>query len=185
MKGKTEYDAIPVVARRLQELDHNNFSSLEALGIAVIDAEGDGKILKIASSLKKLGKTVFAIYDKQKNASEEEKTMEDVDHPFASPEEGFEKLIVNHIDKKRLENLISSYVSRENFSYDKATKFKDDPLNFLKGHKGYGYAADLLVLCEKHEIPQYITITLNKIKSIVEQKDNAFSISENNSPCKQ
>ena len=164
-----------------KKLSLNNFSSLESLGIAVINAEGDGKIPKIALSLKELGKTVFAIYDKQEDASKKKEIRKNVDHPFESPEGSFEELIVNHIDVRKFENLLSNYVSEKKFTRNEAACFKGNPFDFLTKYKGYGYAADLLVRHEKHEMPEFITSTLSEIKRIVEHRSAVLSASENNS----
>ena len=173
VEGKTEYDAIPVVARRLQELDPNNFSSFEALGIAVIDAEGDGEVLKVASSLQELGKTVFAIYDRQKDSDKKKEIIENVKYPFESPEKGFEMLVVNHTEEK---------IIREFFIEFDTPKWKKNIIEHLSGKKGFGVIADLLATCEKHEMPEFITSTLSEIKNIVKQKDMSISASESGSP---
>lgn len=173
VEGKTEYDAIPVAAHRLQELDPNNFSNLEALGVAIICAEGDRSIPGIALSFKRLGKLVFAIYDKQKDPSDEKNIKEAVHYIFTSPEEGFEKLIINNVCDARLKEFFSDKVANDN-----RLEFKEKVFKFLKNSKGFGYAADLLATCKEDEIPEFIRKSLIKIKTIVEQKDIALSASE-------
>ena len=179
VEGKTEYDAITVVARRLQEIDRDNFSSLESLGIAVIDAEGDGEVPKVASSLQKLGKTVFAIYDKQEDNNKKKEIRKNVEHPFESPEKGFEALVVNYTDENRLKEFFNSELT----AFD-PLKWKKSLIKDLIGKKGFGCAADLLVTCKKDEMPEFITSALSEIKRIVEPKNTVLSASENNSPDK-
>ena len=178
VEGKTEYDAITVVARRLQDIEPDNFSSLESLGIAVIDAEGDGEVLKVASSLQKLGKTVFAIYDKQEDANKKTEIMENVKYPFESPEKGFEALVVNHTDEERLIDFFNNKVEVN------TSRRMKNIIEYLISKKGFGRAADLLVTCKKHEMPEFITSALSEIKRIVEPKNTVLSASENNSPDK-
>ena len=84
-EGQTEYDAIPVAARRLCEINPAKYSSLEALGIAVINAESDSNIAQLSTLLRGLGKTTYAIYDKQKE-DQHNKIEQSVEHPFESPE---------------------------------------------------------------------------------------------------
>ena len=175
VEGKTEYDAIPVVARRLQDIDPDNFSSLESLGIAVIDAEGDGKIAKIALELKKLGKEVFAIYDKQENADKEKEIRKNVHHPFVSPEKGFEVLVVKNTDEKIIREFFSKSPALD------APNWKKEIIDYLSKKKGFGCVADLLVTCKKHEeMPKFITNTLNEIKRIVGCEGAVLPVSENN-----
>ena len=176
VEGKTEYDAIPVVARRLQEIDPDNFSSLESLGIAVIDAEGDGKIPKISLELKKLGKEVFAIYDEQGGTDKEKEIMKNVDHPFVSPEKGFEALVVHDTEEKILREFFG-----KSTVFD-TSNWKKEIVDHLSKKKGYGCVADLLVMCKKHEeMPKFITRALSEIKRIVESESAVLSVGENNS----
>jgi len=176
VEGKTEYDAIPVVARRLQDIDPDNFSSLESLGIAVIDAEGDGKIPKISLELKKLGKEVFAIYDKQENADKEKEIRKNVDHPFASPEKGFETLVVHNTEEKIIREFFSKSIVFD------TSNWKEEIIDHISKKKGYGCVADLLVMCKKHEeMPKFITRALSEIKRIVESESAVLSADENNS----
>src|SRR5260364_61649 len=51
--------------RRLAELNPNIYTSLEALGICVIDAGGEMSIPDLANLYRELGKRTFAISDKQ------------------------------------------------------------------------------------------------------------------------
>ncbi|TEB09605.1 AAA family ATPase [Pelotomaculum propionicicum] len=93
-EGKTEYDAFPVAAKRLHELFPDEYTSLEGLGIAMINAETDSQVAPLGDYFRKLGKTVFAVFDKQ---SEESRTniIAVIDHAFEAPEKGFENVVVN------------------------------------------------------------------------------------------
>ena len=101
VEGRTEYDAIPTVARRLHDLDPERFKTLESLGIAIIDAETDSQIAPLGTYFKNLGKIVYAISDQQEAAASAAITAA-VDQVFESPESGFEKLILNHTTEAAL-----------------------------------------------------------------------------------
>ena len=64
-EGRTEYDAITALSNRLSELNPEKYKTLEALGIAMINAETDSQILPLVEYFKNLNKIVYAIYDKQ------------------------------------------------------------------------------------------------------------------------
>ncbi|WP_311061416.1 hypothetical protein [Pseudomonas aeruginosa] len=52
-------------ARRLGELDPTRFKSLENLGVAIVDARGETNVAPLGAFFRSLGKTVFAVFDKQ------------------------------------------------------------------------------------------------------------------------
>lgn len=53
------------MARRLSELNPGKYTSLEALGISVLDAGSENQIADLAGLYKSLGKETFAVCDKQ------------------------------------------------------------------------------------------------------------------------
>ena len=65
VEGSTEYHAFLSAARRLADLDPNQFSSIEALGIALVESSTDSQVAALGSYFKNLGKTVYAAFDKQ------------------------------------------------------------------------------------------------------------------------
>ncbi|MEY9185786.1 putative ATP-dependent endonuclease of OLD family [Bradyrhizobium sp. USDA 326] len=64
-EGATEATALPAAARRLSELKPATYVSLEALGIAVLDAGSETQIADLAKLYKSLGKETFAFCDQQ------------------------------------------------------------------------------------------------------------------------
>ncbi|RXM39360.1 hypothetical protein BOQ62_11830 [Chryseobacterium sp. CH21] len=65
-EGSTESILYPAIARRLSEINPAEYSSLEAMGIAIFNAESENNIPLFGELFKKLGKDVFAVFDKQK-----------------------------------------------------------------------------------------------------------------------
>lgn len=184
-EGRTEYDAIPMVARHLNHLKPDKYSSLEALGIAIIDAETDSQIIPIASLLKSLGKTTYAIFDKQEE-DQGNGISSEVDYPYESPEKSFEKLIMNQIPISRLKSFALSLVTDKEWpthlnSSKPETGSSDDEIKSQLGQyfgwsKGAGTAAVLLQGCSYDEIPSFIKDTLKSLKQTVDQsQDNTVS----------
>lgn len=178
-EGRTEYDSIPVAARRLHAIDSQKYSSLEALGVAVIDAETDSQIIAIASHLKSMGKIVYAVYDKQE-AEQSAKIEKAVDHSFESSETSFEKLILNKIPAARLKTFAISIVTNEDWPdhlhsqtpNENASEedIKEALSKYFNWSKGAGSAANLIESCEFDEIPEFISTMLESIKSTVVTK---------------
>ena len=176
-EGNTEYDAWPAAARRLCELQSDRFKTLDALGIAMIDAESDSQIAPLGEYFKGLGKTVFAVFDKQE-ADKKSAIVAAVNHPFEAAENGFEKMVLNGTAESALRRYGLSIVSDGNWpSHLTAQKpttemslqdLKDTLFNYLQGRKGEGSAAELLSQCSLEEMPVFIVETLTAIQTILE-----------------
>ncbi|MCW8451799.1 ATP-dependent nuclease [Legionella quinlivanii] len=182
-EGRTEYDAFPAAARRLHALAPDSFSSLEALGIAVIDAESDSHITAIAEVLTQMGKITYAVYDKQGDSNSSSKIGNTVNYPFESPESSFEKLIVNHFPydklKKHALSLVQNEIWPEHLNNIKPTsshsekEIRDALLKFFIWGKGSGLAADFVETCELLDFPEFIKETLKSIRvSVSPIKEN-------------
>jgi putative ATP-dependent endonuclease of OLD family len=92
-EGRTEYDSFPAVARRLQELHGDEYKTFEELGVAIVNAEAESQVAPIGEYFRKLGKTTFAVFDKQ--SDENRRAIESaVDYPFEAQEKGFEDVIL-------------------------------------------------------------------------------------------
>ena len=173
-EGATEATAIPVVARRLFELDSNIYASLEMLGLCIIDAGGDTSIPDIANFYKKLGKQVFALCDKQPPENQA-RIEQAVDKLFMHDEEGIEDLVLKNttsdaIDRfsKTLEwppHLQSQYSGVEKRASTAALR------DYFKWSKGNCGVADFLAQCMQDEIPNWIKETCKKIKEICEREN--------------
>ncbi len=192
VEGKTEYDAIPVVARRLHEINSQKFSSLEALGISIINAETDSQIAYIGKHLKNLGKITLAIYDKQDD-NQNLPIKKNIDHPFESPEKGFESLIINNVPYQKLKQFFIdifsegswpshlSHITPNNSSNE--ADIKKALSKYFQWSKGFETIANLLETCSENEIPEFIKDTLLSIKHKVQKKslsDHRSSIESNN-----
>lgn len=186
-EGRTEYDAFPTAARRLNDLDPETYSSLEALGISVINAETDSQVAPLGKFYKELGKEVFAVFDQQA-ASSLADIETSVDHAFEAPEDNFEDVILNYTDEDALERFALSIVEEGDWPPHLASvkpeegKSTDEIIEALEDYfswsKGSGTAADLLAQCDIYEMPSYVVDTIEAIKEIVEPEEEEETESE-------
>ena len=175
VEGRTEYDTISRVARKLQIENPMLFSSLESLGIAVISADTDSQVAPLGEYFRGLGKTTYAIFDKQ--CTEESALIAgSVDYPYESAENGFENLVLKNTSENALRSYLSQLVSdgmwpqhlgvidAGSVSFD---QIKEKLGAFFKNNKAESSIADCLCMCAGNEIPQYIRDTLQAIRSTV------------------
>lgn len=175
-EGRTEYDSMPVAARRLNEIDPSKYSSLEALGISIIDAESDSQIEPIGKLLKSLGKTVYAIYDKQEE-EQKAKIVAAIDKGFESPVKTFEKLVLDGTPNTRLKTFAVSLVTDgdwpSHIAHTPSNNSTDSEIksaleNYFKWAKGAAGIANLLEGCALNEFPDFIKTTVEELKTHVE-----------------
>lgn len=174
-EGKTEYDAFPVAAKRLHELLPDDYTSLEGLGIAMINAETDSQVAPLGDYFSKLGKTVFAVFDKQ---TEESRTniIEVIDYAFEAPEKGFENVVVKGSSETALRRYATFLIDNNEWPTHLYTikptpemtieELKTSLKEYFRWTKGSGSAADFLNQCSKDEMPVYIVEVLKQIRSI-------------------
>lgn len=177
VEGKTEYDAIPVAARRLNELNPSKYKSLESLGLAVINAETDSQIEPLGDFYKKLGKDCFAVFDKQEE-NQRKAIEQQIKHCFESDESSFEKVVLNDTAHSVLSRYALELVRIGKWPshlHDKMPtdlmaidELKESLSEYLKWAKGIGSAADILAFCREEEMPLYVRYTLESIKIIIE-----------------
>ena len=178
-EGRTEYDALPAAGRRLHELHPTDFTSLEGLGIGVVNAETDSQVAPLCEYFRNLGKTVIAVFDKQTEASRQ--AIEAVaHHSFECPDKGFEGLVIDQSDIDALRRYGVSVVADGGWpthlhsQAPNATKLdqeiRDAMSALFKHNKGGGCAADFLAQCSRAEMPQHIVDVLSGIKKAVEPK---------------
>ncbi len=177
LEGRTEYDAFPAAARRLHELDPEKFKTLEALGIALINATTDSQIAPLGEYFAKFGKVLFAVFDKQ---DPDQKAAIDATIPYAfeAPEKGFENIVLNGTAETALRRYALTLVSEGNWPSHLKSKtptekttsgnLRDALGDYLRGKKGEGTAADLLGECSIDEMPKFVVDTLLTIQSIVD-----------------
>lgn len=175
-EGQTEYDAFPTCAKLLNQIESENFKSFDALGISIINAETDSSIAKFGEYFKSLGKEVFAVFDRQ-DKNDLEKIKKSVHHCYEAPELGFENVVVNGIAfnvlKRYALNLVENgfwptHIAPAPSDGMKEIELKNMMKKFLKERKGSGEASNLLSLCAKEELPEFIVKTLADIKEKVE-----------------
>ena len=173
VEGRTEYDAIPAVARRLHDLDPERFKTLESLGIAIISAETDSQIVPLGTYLKNLGKIVYAISDQQETAASVA-IMAAVDKLFESPESSFENLILNHTTEAALRRFAKYAVDNGKWPPHLTAETPTDEIDitdlkgalrkFLKKNKGASEGAVLFGMCMEAEMPDFLVKTIEAIR---------------------
>jgi len=168
-EGPTEYSAFPVVCRRLAELNPENYQSLEALGICVVDADGETNVPGMAQLYKTLGKQTFAICDKQELASNKALIEAEVELLLMHDEKGSENLVLKGTTKVALERFAKQLGWPDDLD-QKYFQFKDKPYEdfiekYFKDTKGTGGLADFLAQCSETEIPEWLCEAAQKLKT--------------------
>ncbi len=157
-EGAAEASAFPVACRRLSELDPVKYASLEALGVCVVDAGGEGSIPDMAKMYKEIGKRTFALCDLQ-DAAAQAKIEAQVEHMYMHGEKGIENLILKNTPQAAMERFFDLL----QWPADLAAKFpnpKADAINALMAYfakkKGDFGIAEYVAQCSEAEIPQWI-----------------------------
>ncbi len=168
VEGATEAASMPAAARRLAEIDPDSYSSFEALGLCTVDAGGDGNIADLGKLYGDLGKTVYAVCDKQ--AAPSQAAIEaQVAKLFMHEETGIEKLVLKNTTQASLErfigaitlppHLIDKYPDPKAHALDVVTDF----LGWAKGDWGL---AEFLSQCTESEIPAWIRNTCRQLHEL-------------------
>lgn len=176
-EGRTEYDAFPAAARKLNADDPNAFGSLEGMGVAIVSADSDSQVEPLGKHFRDLGKVTFAIFDKQ--AAAQKLAIEAVvQHCYEGPEASFEKTLLDGTAEIALRRFANEVVTSGDWPSHLAgkTPVPTTPLpdlraalaEYLKLAKGSGTAADLLAGCNQAEMPAYVVKTLLAIKAVCE-----------------
>lgn len=158
LEGATETSSIPAVARRLNELKPDTYSTLEALGIAVLDAGSDSQIADLATLYNSLGKETFGLCDKQ-STGQQTAIEAVVKKLFMHSEDTFETLVLKNTKSSALERFSTSLTWPPHLK----TKYPDPKKDvasalsdYFKWSKGNWGLADFLSQCSEDEIPQWI-----------------------------
>jgi putative ATP-dependent endonuclease of OLD family len=178
VEGRTEFDALPAAAHTLSQTDPTYFKSLEALGVAVIDAKTDSQVAPLGHFFRGLGKTVFAVFDKQ-DEIQLALIRAAVDYAFESHMKGFESLVLQGAQETVIRRYALGVVADGDWPQhlmavtpkaesDMATLTSALSQYFAWG-KGSGQAADLLASCTGwQEMPKYVTECLHTIFRVIE-----------------
>lgn len=178
LEGRTEFDALPAAARRLGELESSRYKSLENLGVAIVDARGETNVAPLGAFFRSLGKTVFAVFDKQ-SPDALAIIKASIDHPYESTFTGFEDLVLQGVSEAALRNYAAALVGGGEWPQhlaawtpSGATPLADlraALLSYFSWAKGGGAAGDLLTSCPTaNDMPDYVRTTLAAIKHVIE-----------------
>ncbi|CAK1326971.1 ATP-dependent OLD family endonuclease [Burkholderia pseudomallei] len=178
VEGRTEFDALPAAARRLSTLDAMRFKSLENLGVAIVDAQGESNVAPLGAFFRSLGKTVFAVFDKQ-TPDALKAIIDSVDHAFESATTGFENLVLTGTSEAALRAYAAAAVASGGWPQHLAAKtptpessmgdLQSALSSFFGWAKGGGDAGDLLASCaDPGDVPAYVRNTLESIKNVIE-----------------
>jgi putative ATP-dependent endonuclease of the OLD family len=175
-EGRTEYDAFPAAARRLHELHPEEFQSLEALGIALANANSDSQIGPLGEHFRSLGKVVFAVFDKQEPAQKADIEGK-IQYAFEAPERSFESVLLKGTQEAALRRYALGLVEEGEWPTHLTAKTPTESMpivelrqalsDYLGWSKGAGGAADLLGECSLEEMPEFIVSTLTAIQEVV------------------
>jgi putative ATP-dependent endonuclease of the OLD family len=167
-EGATEASAIPAAARRLSELSPDTYSSLEALGICILDAGSDTQIADLEMLYRGLGKGVYAVCDKQE-ADDEAAIKAALDELFMHAEKGFEALVLKNTTQAAMERFVDT-IEWPSHLVAKFPDPKADSVNALSAYfswsKGDRGIADFLASCQEQEIPEWIRQTCIRLKDL-------------------
>jgi putative ATP-dependent endonuclease of OLD family len=174
-EGRTEYDTISRIARKLQNENPSKYTSLESLGIAVISADTESQVAPLGEYLRSLGKVTYAVFDKQ-NDENSAHIVNSVDYPYESQEKGFENLVLKNTSeavlRRYVKQLIDDGIWPQHIGAIDADTASLDQLQeklgkYFKHNKAESSVADCLCMCVENEIPQYIRDTLCAIRNTV------------------
>ena len=176
-EGDTEAATYSTAARQLSELDKDSYVSFEAMGVAIFNAGSENNIPIFGKFFTDLGKTTFAVFDKQDNPANLQAIIDSVQNHYESPYKGFERLIIAETDK----GILLDYVQGLSDSGDwprhipiisnvremKDNDFDKSLLEYLKSQKAAGSAAEIISLCKIEHIPDTLKTHIKDITNTV------------------
>jgi len=170
VEGLTEFHALPVAARKLEESD-NSIQPLDIAGAAFFDAESEGAMPKFGTFFKALGLKTFSFYDFIARPPEKKKLFTDAfDVDCEHAHAGFEVLIVSEVPLDRLWLFLDDLrASGDNGNFTiPAVRPADADLkklarSALESSKGAGWAARLFEGSTVAELPPTVTGFLKQV----------------------
>jgi len=167
-EGATEASAMPAVARRLSEINGQDYSSFEALGICTIDAGTDSQIAELGKLYSALGKTVFAVCDQQ--TPESQQAIEAQVHTlFMHDQSDFEKVVLKYTTSAAMQRFIASIQLPPHLTqkYPNPSAAAADLLSdYFDWSKGNWGIADFLEQCDESEVPEWIRATCHALRDL-------------------
>lgn len=167
-EGETETTAFPVVCRRLAELNPTSYKSLEALGICTLNAGSDSKIAGMAKLFADLGKSTFALCDKQ-DAADQAAIEAKVDLLLMHEKKGIEALVLEGTTDAALERFAATLEWPPHLAQKHPAPIADkrkalsDYFAWAKGNWGL---ADFLAQCTEAEIPEWLREACKKLMEV-------------------
>jgi putative ATP-dependent endonuclease of OLD family len=176
VEGITEFHALPIVARRMEENDPT-LQPLDIAGVAFFDADGESNMPKFGKFFKTLGLRTFGFYDfdyKHVRKAEQAKALADnyeinVEHRY----KGFEGLLSTEVPPDRLWAFLTTLkANNENGNAAIPDQRPNDEIvrglarEVLGSNKGAGWSARLLDECAIHELPETVTRFLASIYAL-------------------
>ena len=177
-EGESETAAFPVAARRLAELNPETYSSIESLGVCIINAGGETNIPGIAKLYRDLGKTVVGLCDSQ-GEDNKVKIDEQVSLLLMHSEKGIENLILKGTTNEALKRfaLMLDWPSHLKDKYpipeDNSLQAIQEYFKWAKGNYGI---ADFLAQCVENEIPEWLRQSCQKLKDFCEVDKEGFDM---------
>jgi putative ATP-dependent endonuclease of OLD family len=167
-EGATEATSFSVAARHLSELNPTTYTSLEALGLCVIDAGTESQVADLASLYKSLGKRTFALCDKQTDPAKAVIEAQ-VERLFMHHEKGIEDLILKNTTQAALERFADAL----DWPPHLTAKYPDPKSNAIVALKEYfGWSkgnwgiAEFIAQCSEEEIPQWMREACITLKAL-------------------
>lgn len=170
VEGLTEFHALPVVARKLEEANAD-LQPLDIAGVAFFDAESESQMAKFGNFFKSLGLRTFGFYDHAPRSDQKKQALVDAysvdcEHPYA----GFEALLSTEVPVDRLWAFLEDLRQtgdRGQFPIPELRPPEEEVrtlvMSALKRRKGAGWAARLLDGCTLGELPVTITNFLEQV----------------------
>lgn len=167
-EGATEASSFPVACRRLAELNPDTYSSLEALGVCVVDAGSETNIPGMAQLYRELGKHAFAICDRQEDENRELIEAQ-VDLLLMHEEKGVEDMVL----KGTTEEALKRFTRLVDWPQHITQKYPDPEAqaaaalsDYFTWSKGNWGIADFIAQCSEAEIPEWLREAALQLKTV-------------------
>ncbi|MFX1689849.1 AAA family ATPase [Paraburkholderia sp. A2RI-6] len=179
VEGITEFHALPVIARRMEERNAN-LQPLDIAGAAFFNADGDGNGPKFGQFFKTLGLRSVAFHDTNPKHAEAkiEEYAKAFDLDFRHTEKGFEQLMVNEVPADRLWKFLQEIKSTgENGNVGIPAEKPDEKtvretaLKAFRSGKGAGWAARLFEMCPFEDLPPTAIHFLSQVYDLSPTRD--------------
>ena len=165
VEGLTEFHALPVAARRMEEND-DALQPLDIAGAAFFNSDGDGNGPKFGKFFKTLGLKTIAFYDHKANRPPEQTANYAASFDINSEHahKGFEDLVSAEMPAQRLWTFLSELKASGEAGNVGIPAVKPDEAGIratvkkaLASNKGAGCAARLFEQCDFAELPETVT----------------------------